>query len=145
MSALAGISLFPCLSPSLRHTPPSEYGVFTTIGDGVFTTIGVHQVVWGPAARGRNRHWHGTLAYPRLGLFSVVTLLAHHLTEGKPFPVRRAAWYEKRQAIFSDTIALVRRHSWTQTGFANSPGEQRLVEIPPPVLVGLVDAICYAI
>lgn len=79
-----------------------------------------------------------------LGLFSLVTLLAHHLTEGKPFPVRTAAWYEKQEATFSDAIALVRRHLWTKTEFANSPGEQGLVEIPPPVLAGLVDAICYA-
>lgn len=79
-----------------------------------------------------------------LGLFSLVTLLAHLLTEGKPFPVRTAAWYEKQEATFSDAIALARRHLWTKTGFANSPGEQRLVEIPPPVLAGLVDALCYA-
>ena len=79
-----------------------------------------------------------------LGLFSLVTLLAHLLTEGKPFPVRTAAWYEKQEATFSDAIALARRHLWTKTGFVNSPGEQRPVEIPPPVLAGLVDAICYA-
>ena len=79
-----------------------------------------------------------------LGLFSLVTLLAHHLTQGKSFSVRTAAWYEKQQATFSDAIALVRRHLWTKTGFANSSGEQGLVEIPPPVLAGLVDAICYA-
>jgi hypothetical protein len=79
-----------------------------------------------------------------LGLFSLVTLLAHLLTEGKPFPVRTAAWYEKQEATFSDAIALARRHLWTKTGFVNSPGEQGLVEIPPPVLAGLVDALCYA-
>ena len=79
-----------------------------------------------------------------LGLFSLVTLLAHHLTEGKPFPVLTAAWYEKQEATFSDAIALARRHLWTKTEFANSPGEQGLVEIPSPVLAGLVDAVCYA-
>ena len=79
-----------------------------------------------------------------LGLFSLVTLLAHHLTEGKPFPVRTAAWYEKQEATFSDAIALARRHLWTKTEFADSPGEQGLVEIPSPVLAGLVDAVCYA-
>jgi len=79
-----------------------------------------------------------------LGLFSLVTLLAHHLTIGQPFPVRTAAWYDKQEATFSDAIALVRRHLWTNTEFANSPAEQGLVEIPPPVLAGLVDAICYA-
>jgi hypothetical protein len=79
-----------------------------------------------------------------LGLFSLVTLLAYGLTDDKPFPVRTAAWYEKQEATFSDAIALVRRHLWTKTQFANSPGDQGLVEIPPSVLTGLVDAICYA-
>lgn len=79
-----------------------------------------------------------------LGLFSFITLLAHHLTEGQTFPVQTAAWYQKDEATFSDTIALVRRYLWMQTEFANSRAKQGLVEIPQPVLAGLVDTICYA-
>ena len=45
-----------------------------------------------------------------LGLFSLVTLLAHHLTQNKSFPDRSAACYVKPEVTFSDAIALVRRH-----------------------------------
>jgi len=79
-----------------------------------------------------------------LGLFSLVTVLAHHLTEDKPFPVRSAAWYTKVEPTFSDAIALVRRHLWTRTKFTNSPPDTGFVEIPASVLHGLVDSLCYA-
>jgi hypothetical protein len=78
-----------------------------------------------------------------LGLFSLITLLAHRLTEHKPFPVRSAAWYVKGEPTFSDAIALVRRHLWTNTNFTNSPSDTGSVEIPIPVLHGMVDALCY--
>jgi hypothetical protein len=79
-----------------------------------------------------------------LGLFSLITLLAHRLTENKPFPVRSAAWYVKSEPTFSDAIALVRRHLWTKMKFTNSPSDTGLVEIPASVLHGLVDSLCYA-
>ena len=80
-----------------------------------------------------------------LGLFSWITLAAHALqAPDRPLTARPAAWYAKPLPTFSDAIALARRHLWTKTGFVNSPGEQGLVEIPPPVLAGLVDALCYA-
>lgn len=79
-----------------------------------------------------------------LGLFSLVTLLAHLLTENEPFPVRSAAWYAKTEPTFSDAIALVRRHLWTRTKFTNSPTDTGFVEIPASVLHGLVDSLCYA-
>jgi hypothetical protein len=79
-----------------------------------------------------------------LGLFSLVTLLAHRLTENKPFPIRSAAWYVKTEPTFSDAIALVRRHLWTRTKFTNSPSSTGFVEIPASVLHGLVDSLCYA-
>mgnify|MGYP000131456237 FL=1 len=79
-----------------------------------------------------------------LGLFSLVTLLAHLLTQNKPFPVRSAAWYAKTEPTFSDAIALVRRHLWTRTKFTNSPTNTGFVEIPTSVLHGLVDSLCYA-
>jgi hypothetical protein len=79
-----------------------------------------------------------------LGLFSLVTVLAHRLTENRPFPVRSAAWYVKTEPTFSDAIALVRRHLWTRTKFTNSPSDTGFVEIPASVLHGLVDSLCYA-
>ena len=96
---------------------------------------------------GTQRQW-SDLAITRttpalLGLFSLVTLLAHRLTEHQPFPVRSAAWYIKEEPTFSDAIALVRRHLWTKIKFANSPSDTELVQIPSPVLHGLVDSLCY--
>lgn len=78
-----------------------------------------------------------------LGLFSLVTLLAQHLSAGNP-PVQTAAWYAKPQPTFSDAIALVRYHLWTTMKFVNSPAESRFRLIPDSVLPGLVETICYA-
>ena len=78
-----------------------------------------------------------------LGLFSLVTLLAHQLTLNRPFPVRSAAWYVKTEPTFSDAIALVRRNLWTNMKFTISPTPTGLVEIPTFVLHGLVDTLCY--
>jgi len=79
-----------------------------------------------------------------LGLFSLITLLAHQLTAGQPFPVRSAAWYLKQEPTFSDAIALVRRYLWLNTQFPNSPTKSGLVEFPAPVLAGLIDNLCYS-
>ncbi len=79
-----------------------------------------------------------------LGLFSLITLLAHQLTQEQPLPVRTAAWYQKQEATFSDAIALVRRYLWMETEFAHSPPTQGLVQFPATVLAGLVDTICYS-
>lgn len=79
-----------------------------------------------------------------LGLFSLVTLLAHRLTEGDPFPVRTTAWYVKPKPTFSDAIAVVRYHLWTRMEFKHSPAEGRVPEISDSVLAGLVETMCYA-
>lgn len=79
-----------------------------------------------------------------LGLFSLITLLAHRLTCDQPLPVRTAAWYQKEEATFSDVIAFVRRYLWMETEFVNLPPKQELVQFPVPVLTGLLDTICYS-
>jgi hypothetical protein len=79
-----------------------------------------------------------------LGLFYLVAILAHRLTENRPFPVHSPARYVKTEPTFSDAIALVRRHLWTWTKFTNSPSDTGYVEIPASVLHGLVDSLCYA-
>jgi hypothetical protein len=57
-----------------------------------------------------------------LGLFSLITLLAHQLSDGKP-PAQKAAWYVKPNPTFSDAIALVRFHLWISIEFMNSSTE----------------------
>jgi len=72
-----------------------------------------------------------------LGLFSFITLLAHHLSLTQPFATRTAAWYHKTQPTFSDAIAFVRNYLWMNVNFPNSPAQTRLVPIPEPVLHGV--------
>jgi DDE superfamily endonuclease len=79
-----------------------------------------------------------------LALYSVVVLLAQHLLQVEPLPVRRTAWYSKPEATFADVIALVRRSLWQHTEFVHSPILGRHVPIPDNVLHGLVDLLCYA-
>ncbi len=79
-----------------------------------------------------------------LGLFSLVTLLAHRLTEGQGLPVRTAAWYSKTEATFADALALVRQQLWSTMKFTNSATQTGVIPIPSSVLHGLVDTLCYA-
>jgi hypothetical protein len=77
------------------------------------------------------------------GLFSLVTLLAHHLTADQPFRVRTAAWYCKSEPTFVDALALVRHHLWTSMKFVNSPVQTPSLVIPATLFNGLLDTVCY--
>jgi hypothetical protein len=55
-----------------------------------------------------------------------------------------AAWYPKPQATFSDTIALVRRCSWSADYFSMSSRKTETVKIPRSLLERFSDALCYA-
>jgi hypothetical protein len=79
-----------------------------------------------------------------LGLFSLVTLLAHRLLADGPCPTRTAAWYPKSAATFSDALALVRRFLWTQTDFPLSPPAADRPQIPPALADHLADLLAYA-
>ena len=96
---------------------------------------------------GTQRQW-SDLAITRttpalLALFSIVTLLAFHLSHNKPFSIRSSAWYDKKEATFSDALALVRRVIWFNIKFNQSPQDPDPILIPPPILQGLVDTMCY--
>jgi hypothetical protein len=80
-----------------------------------------------------------------LGLFSLVTLLAHrHMAEGAKI-VRKAAWYDKAHPTFSDALALVRRELWArEETFYGSSRESDTVKVPRAFVERLTDAICYA-
>jgi len=80
-----------------------------------------------------------------LGLFSIVTLLAHEHYGEKPEPfVRQAAWYVKRLPTFSDALATVRQRLWGEVGFRTSRSEADSVKVDRAVLERLTDALCYA-
>src|SRR5262245_27334569 len=69
-----------------------------------------------------------------LGLFSLVTLLAHPQMPGTLGRVRQTAWYRKRQPTFADALALVRREVWQHHAFSTSPWTGEVVKIPRPLL-----------
>lgn len=79
-----------------------------------------------------------------LGLFSLVTLLAHQLLQGADLPPRQTAWYPKQQATFSDTLAFVRAQLWPTTLFSMSPSDPDMVKIPRIVFKHLNEMLAYA-
>ncbi len=78
-----------------------------------------------------------------LGLFSLVTLLAHRQRQAPGRRVRQAAWYRKRHPTCADALALVRRDSWQHQAFPTSPCAGELVEIPRVVVDRLTETLCY--
>jgi len=79
-----------------------------------------------------------------LGLFSVVTLLAHRLVRAGELPMRQAAWYRKTQPTFSDAIALVREQLWQPLNFSTSRFHQQMIKVPRLLFSTLCQALCYA-
>jgi hypothetical protein len=79
-----------------------------------------------------------------LGLFSLVTLLAHELCGGESLPVRQAAWYAKTTPTFIDALASVRQRLWPIGISYLSPAPPDLVEIPRPLLQRFTDTLAFA-
>lgn len=79
-----------------------------------------------------------------LGLYSMVPLIATRLLGNKEAPVRMTTWYQKQQATFSDTIALVRRYVWGIDHFPIWHVPTEAVNIPRSLFERLTDALCYA-
>ncbi len=76
-----------------------------------------------------------------LGLYSLVTVWAHGLTQHPSTAVRpsHAAWYNKRQPTFSDAIATVRRVLWSPPHFSMSRSSSESTEIPVTLLNQFVE------
>jgi hypothetical protein len=78
-----------------------------------------------------------------LGLFSLVTLLAHRLLAGAELPTRQAAWYPKAVPTFSDTLAFVRQHLWPVTFFCMSSAKPDMVEIPRALFERMTNTLAF--
>lgn len=78
-----------------------------------------------------------------LGLFSLVTRLAHHHITDPTAVTRQASWYRKNYPTFADALALIRRDLWCHHAFATSPAPTDLVHIPRPVWDRLTTALAY--
>jgi hypothetical protein len=79
-----------------------------------------------------------------LGLYSLVTLMAHELLAHKCVSVRQAAWYRKNCATFSDTIALIRRWLWETGNLSSCEKPPDMMEIPVDLYRRLIDTLAYA-
>jgi hypothetical protein len=78
-----------------------------------------------------------------LGLFSLVTLLAHTQAKRGKLPVRQAAWYTKPLPTFSDALAVVRQNLWQHLYFQPSHFQGEVRKIPVKALECLRNAVCY--
>ena len=79
-----------------------------------------------------------------LGLFSLVTLLAHCSTRRGKLPIRQAAWYDKPLPTFSDALAIVRYQLWQAMIFHTSVSEPDMQKEPRVLLKRFSDALCYS-
>ena len=77
-----------------------------------------------------------------LGLFSLVTLMAHSLQAD--LPLRQTAWYVKPLPTFVDALALVRCLFWKCRLFQTSTSATEMVKVPKALLEGWTDLLCYA-
>ncbi len=78
-----------------------------------------------------------------LGLFSLVTLMAHERWQGQKPWVRRAAWYDKTLPTFVDALAEVRRALWKVPTFRTSAPGREMVQVLLEFIERLADALCY--
>jgi hypothetical protein len=78
------------------------------------------------------------------GLFSLVTLWAHHLQIQQPLPLLQTAWYAKSLPTFSDALAAVRRSLWAARLFDMSLETHTPQKVPPELLEIWSDLLCYA-
>lgn len=78
-----------------------------------------------------------------LGLFSLVTILAHHLQANFSLTVRQTIWYSKSLPTFSDALALVRRFLWAST-FSMSSEPTEMIKVPRALFERLRDIAVYA-
>lgn len=79
-----------------------------------------------------------------LGVFSLITLMAHQSLQGQSLPARQAAWYQKKLPTFSDTLAMVRQQLWPVELFWISPAKADVVTIPKALFERLTDTLAFA-
>lgn len=79
-----------------------------------------------------------------LGLFSLVTLLAHPACSAASPPLPQTAWYTMPLPTFADALALVRRRLWTSLLFQTSASAPDPEKIPGTLLDHLYHLLCYA-
>lgn len=78
-----------------------------------------------------------------LGLFSLVTLLAHQQAVIGPLPIRQAAWYTKTMPTFADALATVRQQLWMTMHSCTVASERDIQKLQQRVLEQVTEIVCY--
>ncbi len=78
------------------------------------------------------------------GLFSLITMVAQELASDGKLKIRRAIWYEKEVATFSDAIGCVRQYLWESRSFQTSENEVEMIKIPRSILECLTETLCFS-
>ena len=79
-----------------------------------------------------------------LALFSIVTLMASRLATHNRFPILQASWYQKLYPTFSDALAVVRTHLWSNPDLFMSPSKTNSIKFPSHLLECFSRALCYS-
>ena len=79
-----------------------------------------------------------------LGLFSLVTVLAHQRARRKKLPMRQTAWYRKPRPTFSDALAVARHSLWCHVDLSPSHRTADSEKLSPTLLERFTEALCYA-
>jgi hypothetical protein len=79
-----------------------------------------------------------------LGLYSLITLLAHRLAQRRKVLTRRTAWYRKPRPTFRDALAAVRYELWRCPTFHTFRANRDIPKLPTTVLKRLAFALCYS-
>ena len=79
-----------------------------------------------------------------LALFSIAVLMAIQLVKEQELPIFRTSWHQKKEATFSDVIALVRRHIWASKYYTNSSKTHNHDLFEDNFVNTLIDLLCYA-
>ena len=80
----------------------------------------------------------------RLGLFSVVTLLAVQWHRSGLLVTEQTAWYEKGCPTFSDCMRLARQQIWRSRIMGPSSEAADVIQLPRPLLEALVHGLSSA-
>lgn len=78
-----------------------------------------------------------------LGVFSLITLLAHSTVRRGRLPMRQAAWYVKLRPTFSDALAAVRQQIWLHWCFQLLESTTDPAKLLPVLQNRLIPALCY--
>ena len=78
------------------------------------------------------------------GLFSLVAMMGQELSNSGELKIRKAVWYEKETATFSDAIGCIRQQIWDARSFQTSENEWEMIKIPRLFLETLTDTLCFA-